>query len=350
MPSHHAIPRTHEVRLSLRPILALALAGVLVGGCGQSDDAGGRQAGQESHPGASPGGEERTVRIGYQKIGPPFLLKERNESLVRRLAAANARAEWIEFATGPALLEAMRGGAVDIGYVGETPPVFAQSGGVDFVYVAADPSAPKAEAILVGKDSPIQKVADLRGKRVALNRGSNVHYLLVRALAEERLTIADIELLFLAPADARSAFESGQVDAWVIWDPFQAAAEQASARILRDGQGLVDNRFFYVARREFATLRPDLVHLLLDEFQALSVWERDHPEEAARILSRSSRVSYEALLVAERRHAYGLEPITPEILARQQVIADTFHQLAVIPRAIRTQDAFLPAAAYAANP
>lgn len=333
MLSHPALCPTARSRLRISLLLFL----ILVCSCRSEESGAAAEVGDGA--GTPAGGEERIVRLGYQKIGPPFLLKERSESLNRRLAGLNARAEWIEFAAGPALLEAMRAGAVDLGYVGETPPVFAQAGGVSFVYVAADPPAPRAEAILVHKDSPIRSVGDLRGKRVALNRGSNVHYLLVRALESEKLSLGDIELLFLAPADARTAFESKQVDAWVIWDPFLAAAELDGARILRDGEGLVDNRFFYVARREFAQKHRDLVGALLDEYEALSGWEAAHPEEAARILARSSRIAYEALLAAEKRHTYGIQPVSDEIVARQQAIADTLHHLQVIPRAVRVAEA-----------
>lgn len=328
-----------------------AIALLLLFACGRGDDTsgggevGGTPGGKAAEPSAA-----RVVRLGYQKIGPPFLLKSRAESLTRRLAALDTRAEWIEFAAGPPLLEAMRGGSVDVGYVGETPPVFAQAGGVSFVYLATDPPAPRAEAILVKKDAPFRTVADLRGRRVALNRGSNVHYLLVRALEKESMSLADVELLFLAPADARSAFESGQVDAWVIWDPFLAAAELGGARILRDGEGLVDNHFFYVARREFAEKHTDLVRALLQEYQALSEWERANAQEAARLLASSSRVDYQALLVSERRHSYGLLPITREILAKQQSIADALHEIQAIPRAIRVEEAFHPAAALAREP
>lgn len=286
------------------------------------------------------------IRLGFQKIGPPFLLKGRDENLVKSLAAVNSRAEWIEFPSGPALLEAVRAGAVDLGYVGETPPVFAQSGGVPFVYVAADPPAPKAEAIVVPKDSKIKTVADLKGKRVALNRGSNVHYLLLRALEEAKLTLADIQLTSLAPADARAAFEGGRIDAWVIWDPFLAAAEVAGARVLRDGEGLVDNYLFYVVRREFAEKHTDIVKAVLAEYQTLSEWAAGHPEEAATILAASSGISYEALLITEKRHPYGLQEITEQVIQKQQKIADTFHQIDVIPNAVKTSEAFLPTAAY----
>ena len=104
---------------------------------------------------------EVVVKLGYQKIGVPFLLKNRPDDLTASLAKHGARAEWVEFQAGPPLLEAMRAGAVDIGYVGETPPVFAQAGGVPFVYVAVDAPAPRAEAVLVPKTSPIQSVAEL---------------------------------------------------------------------------------------------------------------------------------------------------------------------------------------------
>ncbi|WP_437604986.1 sulfonate ABC transporter substrate-binding protein [Sorangium sp. So ce834] len=292
--------------------------------------------------------EAGVVRLGYQKIGTPYLLKDRADRLKQALEAKNARAEWVEFPAGPPLLEAMRAGAVDVGHVGETPPVFAQAGGVPFVYVATDPPAPKAEAIVVPKGSPITSVAGLKGKRVAVNRGSNVHYLLVRAVEGAGLTLDDLQVSFLAPADARSAFESGQVDAWVIWDPFLVAAELAGARILQSGEGLVDNHLFYVARREFAEQHPELLRIVLEEYQALSAWEREHTEEAAQILAKSSGVAYEAFLTSERRRSFGLLPITPEILKKQQDIADTLHKLAVIPRDIRVEDAFLSAAAYGA--
>ena len=294
----------------------------------------------------APAREERVVKIGYQKIGVPFLLKERAEGLQKQLADEHARVEWVEFQAGPPILEAMRAGAVDIGYVGETPPVFAQAGGVPFVYVATDAPAPLSEAILVPKDSKLTKVSELKGKHIALNRGSNVHYLLVRALEEAGLTLSDVQVTYLAPPDARSAFEGGQLDAWVIWDPFQAAAEARGARVLRDGKGLVDNRFYYVARRDFAESEPKLLQLALAEFERLTAWARTRPEEVAQILARSSGIAYEALLQSERRHTYQLEPVTPEVLGKQQKIADTFSDLQLIPKRIQLNDVFLARVAY----
>ena len=122
-----------------------------------------------------------TLRIGYQKYGTLVLLKAKG-TLEKRLAADGVQVQWTEFPGGPQLLEGLNVGSIDFGVTGETPPVFAQAAGADLLYVAYEPPAPTSEAILVPKDSPIKSVAELKGKKVALNKGSNVHYLLVRAL------------------------------------------------------------------------------------------------------------------------------------------------------------------------
>jgi sulfonate transport system substrate-binding protein len=249
----------------------------------------------------------------------------------------------VEFQAGPPLLEAMRGAGVDIGYTGEAPPIFAQAGGVPFVYVASDPPSPQAEAILVAADSAIRRPRDLKGKRVALNRGSNVHYLLLRALERAGLSVADVTPVYLAPPDARSAFQSGEVEAWVIWDPFLAAAEQQGARRLVDGEGLVKNRFYYLARREFADKHAALLRIVLDEYSGVSDWAAAHPEQTARLLADASGVPYDALLASERRHVYGVQAVSRAILDEQQAIADAFVKLAIIPREIRTHDAYAAA-------
>ncbi len=329
----------------------LSVLPALLGGCQKQTDENTTQAAASGQAAPAPTTRASvTVRIGYQKIGAPFLLKSRSADLDRSLGEKGAKADWKEFKHGPGVLEAIKAKEVDVGYVGETPPVFAQAGGVDFVYVASDPPAPKAEAIIVRKDSPIKSLKALKGKKIALNRGSNVHYLLVRALESVKLSIKDVEVTYLAPGDARPAYDSGKVDAWVIWDPFLAAAENAGSRQLADGEGLVDNRLFYVARREFAVEHPELLRATLDEFKSLSDWERQNPEEASKILAASSGVAYDALLLSEKRHAYGLLPITDEVLGAQQKIADTFRKLELIPKDIATRDAFLPAAVYAGSP
>src|SRR3984957_9614760 len=196
-------------------------------------------------------GQDKTVRIGYQKYGKLVLLKGKG-SLEEKLRPFGYKVSWTEFPSGPPLLEALNVGAIDFGVAGETPPIFAQAAGAPLVYLAYDPPAPQGEAILIPKDSPLKSVADLRGKKIALNKGSNVHYLLVKALEKAGLKYSDIQPVFLAPSDALAAFSRGSVDAWVIWDPYEAAAQASTgARILADGTDVVANYQFYFTSKSF---------------------------------------------------------------------------------------------------
>src|ERR1044071_2931924 len=199
-----------------------------------------------------------------------------------KLKAAGYKVVWTEFPSGPPLLEALNVGAIDFGNTGEAPPIFAQAAGAPIQYVAYEPPAPKGEAILVPKDSKLNSVADLKGKKVALNKGSNVHYLLVKALEKAGVKYSEIEPVFLAPADARAAFERGSVQAWAIWDPFQAAAEAATgARTLSDGTGLVANHQFYVAERGFADAQGDAVDAVIAALAEVDAWAKDNTDAVA---------------------------------------------------------------------
>lgn len=281
------------------------------------------------------------LRIGVQKYGTLIVLQAKG-TLERRLAALGVGVEWREFPGGPQLLEALTAGAIDFGTTGEAPPVFAQAAGSPLVYVGVEPSAPRGEAILVPKDSPIDSVADLRGKRVALNKGSNVHFLLVEALAKAGLAPDDIHSIFLAPADARAAFESGSVDAWVIWDPFLAAAQQATgARTLADGSGLVANYQFYLAFRGYAQAHADILRAVAAEIAATDAWAETHQADVAKLLAPRTGIDIDAIDVSLARLGYGFGPLTPDIIAYQQRIADTFFKLRLIPGHVEVRDAVL---------
>jgi len=277
----------------------------------------------------------KALRIGYQKSATALNLLKTQQRLEPKLSKDGVSVTWNEFAAGPQMLEALNVGSIDFAYTGETPPVFAQAAGAPLVYVAYEPLGPLAEAILVQSDSPIQSVAELKGKRVALNKGSNVHYLLVRALEDASLEYTDIETVFLPPGDARPAFEQKAVDAWVIWDPFQAAAETAvGARILRDGQGLVENRGFFLSTRPFTESNPEVVRSLLDELNGISDWAKQNPAEVSTFLNQELGIDKAALDKAEGRRGYGVRPIDDTVVSGQQRIADTFLELGLIPQKI----------------
>ena len=276
--------------------------------------------------------QAETLRIGYQKYGTLVLLKS-SGALEKRLAEQGVTVTWTEFPAGPQLLEGLNVGSIDFGTTGETPPVFAQAAGADLLYVAFEPPAPLSEAILLPKDSPITSVAELKGKKVALNKGSNVHYLLVRALEEVGLNITDVTPVYLPPADARAAFERGSVDAWVIWGPFQAAAEQQlQARTLRDGNGLVSNHQFYLAARPFAETHPEVVAALVEEIRKVGEWTRAHLDETTAQVAPLLGLSPAITRAAVERQSYGAQLLTPEVVNAQQKIADTFSDLKLIPK------------------
>lgn len=314
--------------------LAIAALSLTVVGCAVEPD---RLSGKEGNARA----EERVLRIGYQKYGTMNFLKVRGE-LDERLADLGVAAVWTEFPGGPQLLEALNAGSIDIGHAGEAPPIFAQAAGAPLVYLAHEPASPQGEGIIVPADSDIASVADLRGKKIALNKGSNVHYLLVRLLEQAGIAYGDIQTAFLPPADARAAFEQGSVDAWVIWDPFFAAAQTATgAKLLADGQGVVSNHEFYLATRDYAEANADVIDAVLEELEKIDAWAEANQSELAELLSAQLGIDVPSLELASSRRHYGVIPIGDEVVATQQAIADTFFSLGLIPKKIEIRDALL---------
>src|SRR5436309_6618614 len=280
-------------------------------------------------------GQEKVVRIGFQKYGKLVLLKSKG-TLEEKLKAVGYKVVWTEFPSGPPLLEALNVGAIDFGNTGEAPPIFAQAAGAPIQYVAYEPPAPKGEAILVPKDSKLHSVADLKGKKIALNKGSNVHYLLVKALEKAGVKYSEIEPVFLAPADARAAFERGAVDAWVIWDPFQAAAEAATgARTLADGTGIVSNYQFYFSSKKFVQSDPKIVDLVLVQLSEVDDWARGDIHAVAEQLAPAIGLSVPVVEVALNRQPYGIKPVTESVISDQRHFASASFAFAFIPNPIK---------------
>lgn len=283
--------------------------------------------------------DQKTIRIGFQKYGTLILLKGKG-TLEKALEPLGYNVTWTEFPAGPQLLEGLNVGAIDIGSTGEAPPIFAQAAGAPLVYVAHEPPAPRGEAILVPKDSAIQSLFDLKGKKVALNKGSNVHYLLIKALEKAGVAYGDIETKFLPPADARAAFEQGSVDAWVIWDPFQAAAETATqARTLATGEGLVANHQFYLGTKDFVSANAQALATLIAQIAELDSWANGNTDEVAGELAASVGIPANVLKIALERQTFGVKALSDAVVAQQQEIADAFLKLGLIPKAISIAEA-----------
>lgn len=285
--------------------------------------------------------DQITLNIGYQKYGILPIVKER-AVLEQALKNQNVKINWVEFPAGPQLLEGLNVGSVVFGEAGEAPPIFAQAAQANLVYVANQPAAPLAEALIVPKDSPLRSIADLKGKRIALNKGSNVHYLLLKILQAHQLKLEDIQVVYLPPADARAAFERGAVDAWVIWDPFFAAAEQQlGAKVLATGQDLVSNHQFYLADRQFATNHPELLNTVVQQLNTTTQWIQQHPNQAAQLLEQPTGLSNEILNRSIARMGFGVQNISAHVVQQQQQVADAFYQQKLIPQKIDIRAAIL---------
>ena len=281
------------------------------------------------------------LRIGFQKGSLNLALLKSYGLLEQRLPGT--RVQWIEFPAGPQLLEALALGSVSFGATGDAPPVFAQAAGKDVVYVGAEPPKPDSSALLVRPDSPLTTLADLKshpGTRIALQKGSSAHFLTVQAVKKAGLSWADIQPVYLAPAEARAAFERGAVDVWAVWDPYYAAAElTGELRTLSTSRGLTNNNTFYLASR---ALSRDTA-LLQTLFQALTDTDaraRREPRDAVQRYAEFAGLPPATVQrMVERRGAAPVGPLTPELVSDQQLVADTFTALGLIPRSIRVADA-----------
>ncbi len=273
----------------------------------------------------------RVLRVGHQK-GWLSILKARG-TLEKELAPLGVSVTWTEFNAGPVQLEALNVGAIDFGDVGEAPPIFAQAAGAPLVYAGVTVPRPKLEAVIVPKGSAIKTVADLKGKRIAYNKGSNVQYFLVKLLEKHGLKYGDVQSIFLAPADARAAFEKGAVDAWIIWDPFLAAAKKTlNAELLADGTGVVNNRAYYFTSRDFATRNTDVLKIAIRQINDIDTWASKNKAAAAKELSAVLGLDIGITELYLARAAYGTTAVNSAILDEQQKIADTFFELKLIPK------------------
>lgn len=273
----------------------------------------------------------KQVTIGFQKANIFALLKYRG-TLDAEFKKQGIAVKWVEFPAGPQMLEGLNVGSIDLAATGDAPPTFAQAAQADLVYLAHSPANPKTEAIVVPENSDIKTVADMKGKRVALNKGSDVNYLLVSALENAGLSYKDVKAIYLPPADARAAFQRGAVDAWVIWDPYYAEVEtNAKARLIKNAEGLVPHYTFYLSSRKFADTYPQTAKQVVDQLGTLSDWANKNPEEAAKILSTSTGLPEPIWQRAIARMPFGAERMTPEVFKEQQALADKFTQIGLLP-------------------
>ena len=284
----------------------------------------------------------KELRIGYQKIGALLIVKAQ-KALEQQFEPQGVRVRWIEFAFGPPLLEALGAGAIDYGYTGDAPPIFAQAARAKLLYAAAIPARGYGQAIVVPAASSIQDVSGLAGKKVAVAKASSAHNLLVAALESVKLPWTAMTPIYLAPPDAAAAFVRGAVDAWSIWDPFFAIAElKQKARALPLDRKVTTQNSFFLVNSGFAAKHPEVVVAINGAVATTTTWADQHRDQVAAILAEASGVDLAAEQRSVDRAEFTFGPLNNDVLAQQQEVADRFQKLGLIPAPIRVRDIVWP--------
>ena len=298
-----------------------------------------RSAGAKDDIKASVKASVKEIRIGYQKNGVLVITRQR-AALEQHFAPQGIDVKWVEFSSGPPMLEAMSVGSIDYGAVGDMPPIFAQAAGANLVYAAGEPITMAHQGILVPADSPIHSLADLKGKRVGFTKGSSAHNVIVMALEKAGLTYADITPVYLTPPDAGPAFANGSIDAWSIWDPYFAIGQiKQNGRILASSTDIARTNSFFIANRDFAKDHGPVLQQIIDVTAATAKWAEAHRDEVAKSFSAVTGIPLDIQTVAANRESFFVGPITDDVIATQQGVADRFFKLGLIPRAVVVRDA-----------
>jgi sulfonate transport system substrate-binding protein len=280
----------------------------------------------------------KEIRIGYQKNGV-LVIARQQATLEQHFAPQGIAVKWIEFSSGPPMLEAMNVGSIDYGAVGDSPPIFAQSAGAAIVYAAGQPIT-NGQGILVPANSAIHSIADLKGKRIGFTKGSSAHNVVVMTLEKAGFTYADITPVYLTPPDAGPAFANGSIDAWSIWDPYFAIGEtRQNGRVLVNAAEVGKTNAFYIANRDFAKSHGQLLQQIIDVTSATATWAESHRDEVAKALSAVTSIPLDIQTVAANRSSFAVGPITDDIIATQQGVADRFFKLGLIPKPVVVRDA-----------
>lgn len=283
------------------------------------------------------GDSSKAITIGVQKGGVLFVAKERGEVSTRLEAQGITPVRWVEFPSGPPLIEAMRAGAVDLGAVGDTPVAYAQASGSDILFVATH-SFPSSitGGLIVPKGSTIRTAADLKSKRLAFTKGSASELGAVVALKKYGLTLKDVTPVYLAPGDAMTAFANGSIDAWLTWDPYRALAQErfGAREVDIDRAGLAAT-VFYIARGELVRERPTVLAATLDALRGEAAWARANLDAVTKLSSDATRLPpavQRKMIDRYGGNAFAVNPVTPADIANQQRVLDYLTEAKVLNR------------------
>ncbi|MGG3467520.1 aliphatic sulfonate ABC transporter substrate-binding protein [Neobacillus pocheonensis] len=279
-----------------------------------------------------------TVNIGIQQSLGPLLIAKQKGWFEEEFKKVGVKVNWTVFQSGPPHFEAMAANRLDFGAVGNSPVIAGQAANIQFKEIASSSDGLKGNAIIVRKDSPLKTLKDLKGKKIAVAKGSSGFNVLYRALEKAGLKPGDVEIIQLQPDEAQPAFESGAVDAWSIWEPFVSLQTlKKNARILANGKSLnVYSPGFVIARTEFAKEHPDLVVRFLKVYEKARLFEKENRDDAIDLYANAKKIDKDVIsYVLENNESLNL-PISEEIIKAQQETADFQYSLKAITNKIDT--------------
>ena len=263
-----------------------------------------------------------TLTVGDQKGGSQALLSAAGD-----LKGLPYTIDWKPFTSGPPLLDAVSSGAVDVGGVGNTPPLFAIDQKKKLKVVSAYSQGATGDAIVIPKSSRLTSVGQLKGKKVAVAKGSSANYNLLAQLKKAGLSFSDITPVYLQPSEALAAFKGGSVDAWAIWDPFTSQAElDAGAKVLSDGKGLVNGLAFQVAGDQALNDKATLAAIkdYLGRLAAAQIWAAKHKDVWSATWSKETGLEAAVTDKAVVQRSYQPIPIDSKVIASEQEMWDAF--------------------------
>ena len=291
----------------------------------------------------------KVLRMGYQQAGD---LVRVTKVLEKRLEPLGIKVEWAQFAQGPQLMEAMNVGKIDLGSVGETPPIFAQAAGAQIVYVVGSrrtEKTGKGSVIAVPPNSSIHSVKDIKGQKVVFQKASASHYFIIRALEDAGLKYSDIQVLSIPNVEASAAFLQGKIPVWVTGDPHLAIAEKTGkVRIIKNAQGLDSPGGYYIGGKQFAINNPELLRIVIEEIDKIQRWAEAHPKETAKLIAPYQKLPPDVMDLVISRRSYGLRAISSDLIKEQQRIADYFYKNGLLPKPLNVREAMLTSEQYAA--
>ena len=312
-------------------ILLLVVA-LMIAGCAKDTN---ESSGEE-------GAQGSVVRIGVQGSGGLFGKAREEQWFEKEFAKHGVTVEWAEFQSGPPMTEAMASNRVDFAGLGNMPIIAAQAADISFKVISQSLEGKNNVAIIVPADSPAQSISDLKGKKVAVTKGSNAFNFLYRGLTSEDVSASDVEVIQLQPDETQPAFESGSVDAWATWDPYITLNTlTGKAKVLTDGEKLgILSPSFNIVRKEFADKNPDLVTLYLKVLNDALAWEKEHEDEAIQRYADERGIPVDVIKGTFDRARQINIPVSEAMIEEQQKTADFQYEQKTIRKNIDVSSVF----------